>query len=1383
MKKTILNLIFLKFLLSLLLVSAPTYGQDEKSAYDVWVDMTEAAINKHRREIVVKDAPVASGAIPVGSNRDLFGRVVTFGGEKEGSSALITRVMGPNRELTRNWVNNLPSDMKEKFLKTFLTDIASGKTFVGSVVNGRGETIEFDRSFMKGKDYLKMNLGELGTAFEEYLDKAGDKHFSFLKKQTRMNIFNGKYGGLSRDYGLKKTKSYGSYKALYGNAERFIDKAHGTSVGWEINFTPQRTYGEFEEMVDWFRESLKNVGKKFQAPGHQWVVYPKYKDLSEAEQLKLFDKMKEVYKNIQAYTVLVGIEGSVGIETSAHKNVHKDANISEKHSLGRGVIRLTNDGYKVDGNPSYAIEYRAGVKSDKIRRKNQKFLISRYAANEFDDLASGNSWTLVGDRGQRFYSNPSAVAKEYDVSHLTAKRFIKNLSGTKRNIVKVSGTSSRSIKAEFVIPFWNWEEAPYLSNEKKKAIKTLTVEFIETVARMKNPSLDDVSLALKDWAKTSRLSHDIENYLTPKLTLADIENAHKYKLPSGAKVDVNDIDLGIEYSARFPLKTNSNFVESPSQAKKFEWVSTQYDYTPKEREAVIKRFAETLGAELNDGKKVTVSKLISDGHGHGLDIAYEVKDTKGRTWRVEWDGIGRSYDGKSSMIDQSVRGGHIEIATPKFQPNPEEMKKVFTAMDKDNLIPQTRFGGGHLNIDLKPFENNPKAMARFIAKYLEHRNVMSAMFQHPGRLLASEPFDVSPQALEYLKNFSGDEAQLKKFLYDNQFFNTRVGRKTKNSQLNLLAYFQDVIPEEFIHEDFDMKNDIWRRSFDVDPKIRKMEFRMFNAPRNAEESALQIKFARALLNEAFNESTPVTAKNVSVDYERLVANPKWADNRFEHTMKDLGLDPKEYRGFFYEGLENVKNMVDSPLYVPKEVRLAEHPKVKDWKEAVEPRSNPIASEGRTWKGREPLPEAKLYKNKQLMARDAAEEARSHLSKRNKLYREGRRAPLEISLSLDDIKDLAPDDQLMALYYKKSELKKDKAFKAFMEEFRKSDDFSLAVYYAAQNEASHTKGYLKFMADYIPFEYKVKNGNYIKHAYIEMLKSGDESLRKKAVESYFRTKNGLEEMITTALTGNFINNRARMDLIDHLYKNFPKQMDEHASFDKLYRLVEKVENIGDGKNILLMSRKLNKEQKAKIHFKLLESPNPKLRNIAAKRLKSSDPLGLYVIAKDGITDKEISTDLRKFFLAVSKDDSILENATAKDFRLTEPRYRGHAAYFVATNPNVSQQQRDKIAKFVNKEYKNGRIFRYGLHSSVERPKEFEWFFQSYQQNNGFAKADQNHALDTLVKILSSNKEEVRARAYEVLSKSDDLELKKAVVTRAFNTNDLVNQKTELLKYVD
>ena len=112
-------------------------------------------------------------------------------------------------------------------------------------------------------------------------------------------------------------------------AQKYIGDAHGTGVGgWEINFKPMPTYGEFEEMIKWFKESLKNAGKLFQAPGHQRIVFPKpnFDHLPSEQKSAAYElwrqKSSEMFRAIQAYIITRGISGGTGIERGSYKTPH-----------------------------------------------------------------------------------------------------------------------------------------------------------------------------------------------------------------------------------------------------------------------------------------------------------------------------------------------------------------------------------------------------------------------------------------------------------------------------------------------------------------------------------------------------------------------------------------------------------------------------------------------------------------------------------------------------------------------------------------------------------------------------------------------------------------------------------------------------------------------------------------------------------------------------------------------------------------------------------------------------------------------------------------------------------------------------------------------------
>lgn len=1342
----------LRILSSLFLLLLSVSALAQKSGYEIWNQMTEAGLTFDNTQTLVEGAPGATLIDQNGKKVENAGRMVMFGGEKEGSSSLITRIMGPNKQGFKEYVETLPK--KDEFLRVFLSDFVEGKIRVKNVVDQHGKTVPFDLDGLKGVNFDALSSTELMKKFELFLERGGDKSFSHISKPTRIKIFNGTYTGTTGN-GLKtldKHSLYANFVSLHGNAEKFVDAAHGTSVGWEINFNPQKSYGEFEFMIDWFKNELKNAGQKFEAPGHQWIVYPKTQAVATNadEATKLIGKLGEVEKNIQAYIVLKGIEGGSGIELSNYKDVHKDAELIGYHSTGRGVIRLENDRFKVDGKEAFALEFRAGTKSDGIRRMTQKMLVSRYAANEFDDLADGKSWTLVGniDNADDYWSDlhsKESLVKRFGVSPLEAEKFFEVLNNASMNKTKGGWTNSVTISQDYLAPLWNWEHAPYISPSKKTELRNLTKTYIKTVANLKDADIGSVRVAMKDWVKTSQVSLDIENYLKPKQKFKNSADAHKYDLKMGAKVDVNQIDLGIEYSARYPLKSNAQFSQVPGQPGKFEWIHTNYGYSDIERKAVIERFAKTLSKELNDGVLGEVTNLHIDGHGHGLDIAYEVKDKNGKKWRVEWDGIGRSYDVDSKRIDNSVRGGHVEIVTPKFVPDEVAMQKLYSAMEKENLVPSTRFGGGHINIDLKPFEGKPKAFARFLGAYLDNRDIMSMMFQHIGRQVGAEPVKVSQEAINWLKNFDGTETELKKFLYDQRFFNTRVGRKTKNNQLNLLAYIQDVIPEEFIHADFDMKNDMWRQTFDVEPKIRKMEFRMFNAPRNAQEAALQIKYTKALLNKALNDTDDVFVTTGKVDYQGLVNNPEAALAKFEKNMKNLGLGADEYRGFMLEGMEVSKNTLSNERFLPLEQKLALHPETQGWGKAVEPRvNNPISSADRVWDGQRVLPEAIAFKQQQMLAREHAAVAKNRIETRGRLNRNLERFPLEVTIDLDEIKKLNDQDALVALYYQKSKTKTGDHQKLLKQIIaRPSFKENLPALISSSLEIS--PGYQKFIADNLPATYTGSHKTSYLESFKSLLESSDPGVRNRALSYLSTHPSGLDAMLEKATE---LKDRAIIRQVLDATKNIKISDQKGKPLRHLKDLVLLTDDAGSVGQILNLVKQMSPEARRTFYANMMDHPKLQLKELAHNHLRTNFEKDYYYLAQERTLEKATPDDKRLFgkFL---KETTIFDNITTAEFTKIPGAHRVGVAKKLLDNPklNVSKRQAilDHLATSEGYELFRGQLERHG--GDVELTK---WAYENLTKSKFYSAEDVTHS-DAIKSLLSAKDPQISKLGLELLEK--------------------------------
>lgn len=367
-----------------------------------------------------------------------------------------------------------------------------------------------------------------------------------------------------------------------------------------------------------------------------------------------------------------------------------------------------------------------------------------------------------------------------------------------------------------------------------------------------------------------RLDEDFENYLTPRPT----------KLPSvlvdsKGPIDANKIDLGIEYSFRFP--------DSP-----------RHQTTAK---AEIKKSAEALAKALGG---YDLKEEAGDGHGHNLSVKYSFSDSQGRKWRVEWDGVTRTYvDG----VAVNPRKGHIEIPSPKWSPQTsEEITQLYQTMREMGKLPRRGAGGAHVNVDLAPLKSLPekegaRKMANLLNYFESNRDMIQFLWQHPYRYRAAARVEMTPALIEQLNNFKGDWDELGKILYEGKYFNPFETRKPSYTQLNATALMGSVIPEAY-NRTIDIKNPEvpWTPAFGGKGTDR-IEFRLFDAPTDEYLAALQVKYVRAVLNQALNTSGVVKhePKFSQADFESWKADPAKFLKAARAHFKELGLDPDEFK--------------------------------------------------------------------------------------------------------------------------------------------------------------------------------------------------------------------------------------------------------------------------------------------------------------------------------------------------------------------------------------------------------------------------------------------------------------------------------------------------------
>ena len=160
---------FLAFISFGVYANEPNPTVEGKTVHEVYMELLESS-NTLRGTVVQANETSAP---------------VTFGGEKEGSSHLITRVAGPTGEALLAWVEM--SNQKKAFYREFLKRFTSGQTRVRSVVDVNGVDVSLtnqELTRIKG-DFDSMTKSQLKERFKIFIELTKDRPFSFLTRGER----------------------------------------------------------------------------------------------------------------------------------------------------------------------------------------------------------------------------------------------------------------------------------------------------------------------------------------------------------------------------------------------------------------------------------------------------------------------------------------------------------------------------------------------------------------------------------------------------------------------------------------------------------------------------------------------------------------------------------------------------------------------------------------------------------------------------------------------------------------------------------------------------------------------------------------------------------------------------------------------------------------------------------------------------------------------------------------------------------------------------------------------------------------------------------------------------------------------------------------------
>lgn len=557
-----------------------------------------------------------------------------------------------------------------------------------------------------------------------------------------------------------------------------------------------------------------------------------------------------------------------------------------------------------DGTPRFNTDWEVRSGNKSIERETIETMIeARLISGDYSGLKAFGSYDFSTQKPIEVLveglvsKDRAALLKRFEAS-FTEMRFSDHV------------LSRNHFRSRIVAPLFAWEKRLNLAykselvkeaqKEYAKAMAKVAEKYFKTIDKKKGFSrteyiearekaIADLEVAIYEFTRKTRFDDDFKMYVSTKPQILP-----NIQVPSTGPIDVNQVALGIEYSMRFQ--------------------SAQVPKTREEATKMVGLFANSLAQTFGTGN---VLEVAGDSHGHGISIKKRVIDAKGETWRVEWDGIQRSYNEDGEV--QNAWGGHTEIVTPKFVPETMQdgTQQVYAAARNLGQVSSRRAGGAHVNFDVEllkklPVQVGTRKVLNLISYFESRRQAILHLWMHPRRKHSAYPVNIKPGFAEKVAAFSGDWNDLGRFLYNERYFNTFVGRKPKYAPINVTALMTDIVPDAYFASTLDIKNkkQSWFPNFN---KVHgRGEARFFDAPTDEHSAALQIKYFRALLNKAWNTDgiVPLVPKYSDVQKEAWKTDGLAWKLAIEEHLLELGLDPKEFQGLVWESFLNHKKSAE-----------------------------------------------------------------------------------------------------------------------------------------------------------------------------------------------------------------------------------------------------------------------------------------------------------------------------------------------------------------------------------------------------------------------------------------------------------------------------------------
>ncbi|MEY4615308.1 MAG: hypothetical protein RJB66_268 [Pseudomonadota bacterium] len=544
-------------------------------------------------------------------------------------------------------------------------------------------------------------------------------------------------------------------------------------------------------------------------------------------------------------------------------------------------------------------EIRSGNKGNK-REFIENLLIARLETGDYSGLKDYQSYEFNPSASMREIISPWLDSRSITEAQL---KLIESFEAAHPNMKWSAHANAKNhFRNRILSPLLPWQNRLSLGYKGKlfadeqniylKKLVAIADNFLKSVSagtksvsELRAEALENLQMAVYVFSTKTRLDLDFERYLRPRpMQIPSIA----IKASKGP-LNINQLDLGIEYSFRMPFEMNPE--------------------TREQADLNIRGFAEQFSKREGQGE---IEKTETEGHGHGIAVKYKVIDRDGQAWRFEWDGIQRNYDADGNVTN--AWGGHIEVVTPKFSPQSIDgsIRELYKESRQRGLEPRRSAGGAHVNFDLTPLMKNfpakegTRRLINLISYFESNEPLILFLWQHPKRQHAAYPVRVSEDGARRLFEFEGDWKQLGTLLYDIRYFNTYVGRKPKYVPLNLTALMTSIVPEKYLEKTLDIRN----QKQDWFPNFNKVydrgEARFFDAPVNEATAALQIKYFRALLDKGLNADKKIllVQRYNMADVAQWKGNvDEWLQAITAHLV-ELGLDPKEFRSLLWDSWMN-----------------------------------------------------------------------------------------------------------------------------------------------------------------------------------------------------------------------------------------------------------------------------------------------------------------------------------------------------------------------------------------------------------------------------------------------------------------------------------------------